>query len=122
MKMKITKSILMAIALVALTTQSCKDFLDETLVSNVAANSYYATPSGYDDGVDAAYGFLRQIYSDERSYSLTVFGTDTHTNGADGGWKSFNYYDNNLNPGAAILLEFPRCSKLVSFLPGAHFR
>ena len=44
MKMKITKSILMAVALVALTTQSCKDFLDETLVSNVAANSYYATP------------------------------------------------------------------------------
>ena len=53
----------------------------------MAANSYYATPAGYDDGVDAAYGFLRQIYSDERSYSLTVFGTDTHTNGADGGWK-----------------------------------
>src|SRR5688572_13142799 len=105
MKMKITKSIIMAIALVALSAQSCKDFLDEELVSNVAANSYYTTPAGYDDGVDAAYGFLRQIYSDERSYTLTIFGTDTHTNGADGGWKSFNYYDNGLNPGAGILQE-----------------
>ena len=95
----------MAIALVALSAQSCKDYLDEELVSNVAADSYYSTPAGLDDGADAAYAFLREIYSNERSYSFTVFGTDTHTNGADGGWKSFNYYDNGLNPGAGILLE-----------------
>ena len=105
MKMTITKSILMAIALVALSAQSCKDYLDEELISNVAADSYYSTPAGLEDGADAAYAFLREIYSNERSYSVTVFGTDTHTNGADGGWKSFNYYDNGLNPGAGILLE-----------------
>ena len=95
----------MVLALIGFTTQSCKDFLDEQLVSGVAADSYYSTVAGWEDGADAAYFFLRQIYSDERSYSLTVFGTDTHTNGADGGWKSFNYYDNGLNPGAGILLE-----------------
>lgn len=105
MKMKITKSIIMAIALIAFSAQSCKDFLDEKLVSGVAAGSYYSTPAGLEDGADAAYFFLREIYSNERSYTLTVFGTDTHTNGADGGWKSFNYYDNGLNPGAGILLE-----------------
>ena len=105
MKMKITKSILIAIALVALSAQSCKDFLDEELVSNVAADSYYSTPAGLDDGADAAYSFLREIYSNERSYSLTIFGTDTHTNGADGGYKSFNYYDNGLNSGVDILRE-----------------
>lgn len=105
MKMKITKSILMAITLVALSAQSCKDYLDEQLVSGVAAGSYYSTPAGLEDGADAAYSFLREIYSNERAYSLTIFGTDTHTNGADGGWKSFNYYDNGLNPGAGILLE-----------------
>jgi starch-binding outer membrane protein, SusD/RagB family len=105
MNIKITKSILMAIALIAFSTQSCQNFLDEELVSGVAAESYYSTPAGLEDGVDAAYSFLREIYSNERAYSLTVFGTDTHTNGADGGWKSFNYYDNGLNPGAGILLE-----------------
>ena len=68
MKMKITKSILMAVALVALSAQSCKDFLDEELVSNVAADSYYSTPAGLEDGADAAYSFLREIYSNERSY------------------------------------------------------
>jgi starch-binding outer membrane protein, SusD/RagB family len=105
MKIKVTTSILMTFALIGLTTQSCKDFLDEQLVSGVAADSYYSTVSGLEDGADAAYFFLREIYSNERAYSLTVFGTDTHTNGADGGWKGFNYYDNTLNPSAAILLE-----------------
>lgn len=92
-------------ALVALSTQSCQNFLDEELVSDVSAGSYYTTAAGLEDAVDATYSFLREIYSNERAYSLTIFGTDTHTNGADGGWKSFNYYDNNLNSGAGILLE-----------------
>jgi starch-binding outer membrane protein, SusD/RagB family len=99
------KTILLALALVAFSTQSCQNFLEEELVADVSAGSYYTTAAGLEDAVDATYSFLRSIYSDERSYSLTVFGTDTHTNGADGGWKSFNYYDNNLNSGAAILLE-----------------
>lgn len=105
MKMKITTSLLIAVALIGFTTQSCKDYLDEELVSGVSAGGYYSTLAGLEDGVDAAYSFLREIYSNERAYSLTVFGTDTHTHGADGGWKSFNYYDNGLNPGAGILLE-----------------
>ena len=58
---------------------------------------------GLEDAVDATYSFLRMIYSEESAYMMSVFGTDTHTNGADGGWKSFNYYDNGLNAGAAIL-------------------
>ncbi len=105
MKTKITKSILVTITLVAFSAQSCNDYLDEKLVSNVAADSYYSTPAGLEDGADAAYFFLREIYSNERAYSLTVFGTDTHTNGADGGCKWFNYYDNGLNPGVDILRE-----------------
>ena len=105
MKMKITKSILVTLALIAFSTQSCKDYLQETLVSDVSAGSYYTTPAGLEDAVDATYSFLREIYSNERAYMLSIFGTDTHTNGADGGWKSFNFYDNGLNSGAGILLE-----------------
>lgn len=85
--------------------QACKDYLKEELVSGVSASSYYTTAAGLEDAVDATYSFLREIHSEERAYSVTVFGTDTHTNGADGGWKSFNYYDNGLNSGAAILSE-----------------
>lgn len=105
MNMKITRTIAISVAFIALSTQSCKDFLDEKLVSNVAAGSYYATAAGLEDGVDAAYFFLREIHSNERAYSMSVFGTDTHTNGADGGYKGFNRYDNELNPGVDILLQ-----------------
>lgn len=99
------KSILLVLALMAFSTQSCKDFLDEELVTNVSAGSYYTTAKGLEDAVDAAYSFLREIYSNERSYSLSIFGTDTHTNGADGGYKGFNRYDNELNSGVDILLQ-----------------
>ncbi len=103
MKMKITKSILIAVALIAFGTQSCKDFLDEELVAGVSAGGYYSTAAGLEDGVDATYSFLREIYSNERAHTLSIFGTDTHTNGADGGYKSFNFYDNGLNSGVNIL-------------------
>jgi len=103
MKMKITKSIFIAFALIAMSTQSCKDFLDEELISGVSAGGYYAKAAGIEDAVDATYSFLREIYSNERAFSLSIFGTDTHTNGADGGYKSFNYYDNGLNSQVNIL-------------------
>ncbi|HMG89236.1 MAG TPA: RagB/SusD family nutrient uptake outer membrane protein, partial [Chryseolinea sp.] len=105
MKMKITKSIVVALALVGFSTQSCENYLDETLVSQVSAASYYTTAAGLEDAVDATYTFLREINSEERAYMLSIFGTDTHTNGADGGWKSFNYYDNGLNASTQVVLD-----------------
>lgn len=105
MKMKITKSIVVALALIGFSTQSCQDYLDENLVSQVSASSYYTTAKGLEDAVDAAYSFLREIHSNERAYTLTIFGTDTHTHGADGGFKGFNFYDNTLNSAVSILLE-----------------
>lgn len=103
MKITITRSILSTVVLIMFGTISCKDFLDEKLVSGVSAGSYYTTVAGLEDAVDATYSFLREIHSNERAYSLSIFGTDTHTNGADGGYKSFNYYDNGLNASVDIL-------------------
>ena len=57
------KSIILALALVAFTAQSCSDFLDEKLVSDVSAGSYYTTAAGLEDAVDATYSFLREIHS-----------------------------------------------------------
>jgi hypothetical protein len=88
-----------------LVAQSCSDYLDEKLISNVTADSYYKTAAGFEDAVDATYTFLREIHSEERAYMLSIFGTDTHTNGADGNYKSFNYYDNGLNSSVDILLQ-----------------
>ena len=79
MKMKITKSIAVALALVGFSTQSCEDYLDEKLVSQISAASYYTTAAGMEDAVDATYTFLRETSSEERAYMLSIFGTDTHT-------------------------------------------
>src|SRR5688572_13518985 len=105
MKMKITKSLVVALALVGFSTQSCENYLDETLVSQVSAASYYTTAAGLEDAVDATYTFLREINSEERAYMLSIFGTDTHTHGADGGHKSYNFYDNGLNSASQVILD-----------------
>lgn len=89
----------------ALNIQSCDKFLEEKLVSDVAGSTYYTTAAGLEDAVDATYSFLKWVYSNERAYTLTVFGTDTYTNGADGNHKSFNYYDNGLNSSNDVMRE-----------------
>lgn len=120
------KSIFLALALVALTATSCEKYLEEKMVSEVAAASHYVNAAGIEDGIEGAYSFLKYIYTNERSFSVTTFGTDTHTNGADGGYKSFNYYDNGLNSGIDILQQLwentyravNQCNAMVERIPG----
>ncbi|HEY4656737.1 MAG TPA: RagB/SusD family nutrient uptake outer membrane protein, partial [Cyclobacteriaceae bacterium] len=65
-----TKSIILLAALLIFSTQSCDDFLEETLVSDVSASSYYTTAAGLEDAVDAAYHRLKWIHSNERAHSV----------------------------------------------------
>ncbi len=76
---------------------SCDDYLEEELVSNVSSASYYPTVQGFEDATKATYSFLKSFYGVERGFTLTVFGTDTYTNGSDGGFKGVNTYDGRLN-------------------------
>jgi len=99
------KLIYLIVTLMVLSIQSCEEFLNEELVSDVSASSYYTNAAGIEDGVDAAYSFLKWVYSNERAYTLTVFGTDAYTNGADGNHKGFNWYDNGLNSANGVLTE-----------------
>jgi hypothetical protein len=100
-----TKSTFIVMAIVALTIPSCDKFLEEKLVSDVSGAGYYTTAAGLDDAVDATYYYLKYVYSNERAYTLTVFGTDTYTNGSDGNFKGFNYYDNTLNSASDVNRE-----------------
>ncbi len=100
-----TKSILVLLALMAFNIQSCDKYLEEKLVSDVSPSSYYTTAAGFDDALDATYYYLKFVHSNERAYSLTVFGTDTYTNGADGGYKGFNFYDGTLRSDVDILQQ-----------------
>ena len=100
------KIIVMAALLTAMILpSSCnKDALNEKLISNIG-NDYLNTTAGFNDGVKAAYASLRSWYGTERACNLTVFGTDTYQNGADGNWKFMNTYDPQFDPRTGILQE-----------------
>ncbi|WP_116106624.1 RagB/SusD family nutrient uptake outer membrane protein [Lewinella sp. IMCC34191] len=87
----------MALGAVCLMAPSCADYLEEELVSGVSAATYYPTVSGFEDAVKATYSFMKPFYGVERGFTMTVFGTDTYTNGADGSYKGINAYDGRLN-------------------------
>jgi len=80
-----------------LTTQSCKDILDETVVSAIG-NDYINTPKGFEDAVKSAYSSLRYYYGTQQGLTLTEYGTDIYATGADGGYKGFHFYDTQLQP------------------------
>lgn len=75
----------------------CDKYLEEDLVSDVSADTFYLTESGFQDAVEATYSKMKEFFAQERGYTMTTFGTDIWTNGADGGWKFYNTYDGGLN-------------------------
>ena len=70
---------------------SCTKLLDEDVRSQ-ADFDYLNSPTGFEDAIRGAYSSLRNFYATERGMSLTVFGTDTYTNGSDGSFKYLNQY------------------------------
>ncbi len=92
------KIYLLTLLMVAFMSQSCEKFLEEELISDVSASSYYTTAQGFEDAVKATYWWMKPFFGPERGFTMSVFGTDTYTNGADGGHKVLNRYDGGLNP------------------------
>lgn len=84
------------LTLAFLGTQSCKDVLDEKVISRIG-NDYINSPKGLDDALNAAYSSMRTWYGTEAGHNFTIFGTDTYTNGADGSWKFMNTYTNDFD-------------------------
>lgn len=80
-----------AVIILIIGTQSCSDMLTENVVSNIG-NDYINTAKGLNDAVNAAYSTNRSWYGTERGMNLSIFGTDSYTNGADGSWKFMNTY------------------------------
>ncbi|MBX2840417.1 MAG: RagB/SusD family nutrient uptake outer membrane protein [Flammeovirgaceae bacterium] len=99
------KKYIIVIFILAFFSQSCEEYLKEELVSNVSAASYYTTVSGFEDAVKATYSELKPFFGPERGFTMTVFGTDTYTNGADGGHKAINRYDGGLNPSQGFVRD-----------------
>lgn len=102
MKRKIYCTGLLAFGLMI---NSCNDALEEELVTDVSADSYYTTEKGLQDAVNATYAFLKPFYGQEMGFTMTVFGTDTYNNGADGSHKFYNFYDTSLNSSANFVRD-----------------
>ncbi|HIB36061.1 RagB/SusD family nutrient uptake outer membrane protein [Mesonia sp.] len=64
-----------------LTLNSCQDYLEEDIRSNVIGDEYYTTVEGYESLVNANYAKLKDIYGDEPW--LFVAGTDMYAEGRD---------------------------------------
>ncbi|MCY7349342.1 MAG: RagB/SusD family nutrient uptake outer membrane protein [Cytophagaceae bacterium] len=77
-------------------SQSCKDLLVETPISQVSS-AYLDTPAGFESAIRAVYTSLRAYYGRETTPTLGVFGTDTYTMGADGSYKFVNQYTSQLD-------------------------
>ena len=84
---------------------SCDKSLEEELVTDVSAASYYTTEKGFQDAVNATYSLLKPFYGQEIGFTMTVFGTDTYNNGADGSHKFFNFYDTSLNASSSMVRD-----------------
>ena len=100
---------ILLVAGLLLGTGACKDILDEKPVSQVP-DSYLNTRAGFEDAVEATYASLRDYYGREAAMTMTVFGTDTYTMGADGSFKFVNQYtsqmDGRLAPTRDIWISF----------------
>lgn len=107
MKSLYMKNTLKALGLasaIMLGTSSCSDLLKETVVSNIS-NDYIATTPGFIAATNAAYTPLRSFYATERGLTMSEYGTDIYSAGADGSYKGFHFYDSQLTSSVDILAQ-----------------
>ena len=83
------------VAALGLATASCLDLTEHPITG--ITDSFYASPQGFSLAVNASYEELRNFYAQERGLTLTAFGTDEFTKGADGSHKVINDYTAGLN-------------------------
>ena len=95
---------ILALAALLMSGQACKDILDETVISAIP-NDYINTPKGFEDASKAAYSSMRNFYASERGLTMSEYGTDIYTTGADGSYKGFHFYDTQMNSFVDILQQ-----------------
>ncbi len=95
---------ILCMSAVLLTGQGCKDLLEEKVISSIG-DDYLNTTAGFNSTVNAAYSSLRSFYGTERGLSMTEYGTDLYSAGADGSFKGFHFYDSQLIGTVSIIQE-----------------
>ena len=78
--------------------------LDEEVVTGLPSSAY-GSRAVFEALVNASYEPLRSFWAQERGFTVTEFGTDIFTKGADGSHKYINDYTSSLNPDAAFFRD-----------------
>ncbi|MVM31552.1 RagB/SusD family nutrient uptake outer membrane protein [Spirosoma sp. HMF4905] len=94
-KLSIKSLRVLGVTALMLMGQSCKDTLNEVVVSNISSD-YLSTPAGFQAAINSAYSSIRTFYGQERGLTMTEYGTDLYQTGADGSYKGFHFYDSQL--------------------------
>jgi hypothetical protein len=102
MKLNRTIRIASLTVLMGLGLGSCKDFLEEELVSTLT-NDYFSTEQGLEDLVKSSYEQTRYKYALEHSYGMFNFGVDEMTSADQITNEWWNRYDNRLNASDAFV-------------------
>jgi hypothetical protein len=76
----------------------CNKQLQETPQSTVTP-AFFATAQGFQSGLDAAYGGMRNLWGTENLFTITCIGTDEFITGNDGTGNNINYYSSGYTPG-----------------------
>ncbi|MDB4915424.1 MAG: RagB/SusD protein [Gemmatimonadetes bacterium] len=91
MKQTMPRRLIASLAILGMgASASCVD-LKEVPITGITA-AYYATAPGFEAASNACYEPMRAWFARENGATMTVFGTDEYTNGADGSYKFFNLY------------------------------
>ncbi|MFI2743152.1 RagB/SusD family nutrient uptake outer membrane protein [Zhouia sp. PK063] len=95
--------------LLLLCNASCNDILDEDLTGGLTADGVFVDEQGMNFALNGAYATLSTFIGNnvnmEAGWTLIAFGTDTYTNGSDGGFKYFNTYDSDLNASSSVVTD-----------------
>ena len=76
----------------------CSKKLQENPQSTVTP-AFFSTAQGFQSGLDAAYGGMRNLWGTENLFTTTCIGTDEFITGNDGTGNNINYYSSGYTPG-----------------------
>ncbi|HLZ86310.1 MAG TPA: RagB/SusD family nutrient uptake outer membrane protein, partial [Puia sp.] len=91
--------ILMALSAGLLLTlaPACNKQLNEH-PNSVVTPDFFSTAQGFQSGLDAAYGGMRNLWGTENLFTITCIGTDEFITGNDGTGNNINYYSSGYTP------------------------
>lgn len=66
--------------------------------NSIVTPDFFSSAQGFQSGLDAAYGGMRNLWGTENLFTITCIGTDEFITGNDGTGNNINYYSSGYTP------------------------